>query len=218
MKLATLRSDTKNGQLVVVSRDNKTAVKSMGPASLLEAVENWGAVSEKLEQIYTSLNNGSAADAFSLNVDECIAPLPTAPGFYDGSAFLSHVVRARRSRGDEMPESARKTPLMYQGVSDCLLAHNAPIELMDPEFGGDLRESLPRSQILYREERLLNRWTVISFYFRSLTILRIARCSRQKSKRNLVSYSPNRTLPLHPSSLPAMNSVAPGKMDVLSWI
>lgn len=137
MKLATLRSDTKNGQLVVVSRDNKTAVKSMGPASLLEAVENWGAVSEKLEQIYTSLNNGSAADAFSLNVDECIAPLPTAPGFYDGSAFLSHVVRARRSRGDEMPESARKTPLMYQGVSDCLLAHNAPIELMDPEFGGD---------------------------------------------------------------------------------
>lgn len=137
MKLASLRSDTKHGQLIVVSKDNKQAVKSLGPASLLEALESWNVVSAKLEQIYHSLNNGSAADAFSLRMEDCIAPLPYAPGFYDGSAFLSHVVRARRSRGDEMPESARITPLMYQGVSDCLLPYNAPIELMDPAFGGD---------------------------------------------------------------------------------
>lgn len=36
-----------------------------------------------------------------------------------------------------MPESAKVTPLMYQGVSDNLLPYNAPLELMDGEFGGD---------------------------------------------------------------------------------
>jgi len=36
-----------------------------------------------------------------------------------------------------MPESAKVTPLMYQGVSDGLLSWNAPIDLMNPEFGGD---------------------------------------------------------------------------------
>ncbi|MCB0403943.1 MAG: fumarylacetoacetate hydrolase family protein [Bdellovibrionales bacterium] len=137
MKLASLRSDSKHGQLVVVSKDNKSAVKAQGPTSLLEALENWSEVVPTLEQAYRSLNSGSAADAFALRLEDCLAPLPYAPGFYDGSAFLSHVVRARRSRGDEMPESARVTPLMYQGVSDCLLPFNAPIELMDPNFGGD---------------------------------------------------------------------------------
>ena len=36
-----------------------------------------------------------------------------------------------------MPESAKVTPLMYQGVSDNLLPHNAPLELMEADFGGD---------------------------------------------------------------------------------
>jgi fumarylacetoacetate (FAA) hydrolase len=67
----------------------------------------------------------------------CLAPLPNAPGFYDGSAFLSHVVRARKSRGDQMPESAKKTPLMYQGVSDNLLPYHAPLDIMNVETGGD---------------------------------------------------------------------------------
>jgi fumarylacetoacetate (FAA) hydrolase len=36
-----------------------------------------------------------------------------------------------------MPESAKVTPLMYQGVSDCLLPAYSPIDLMDEKFGGD---------------------------------------------------------------------------------
>ncbi|MBI1859712.1 MAG: fumarylacetoacetate hydrolase family protein, partial [Deltaproteobacteria bacterium] len=76
-------------------------------------------------------------DAFPFNPKDCIAPLAHSPGFYDGSAFLSHVVRARRARGDQMPESAKVTPLMYQGVSDNALPSYAPLELMDTAYGGD---------------------------------------------------------------------------------
>ncbi len=140
MKLATLSGEKGdlNGRLVVVSSDNKRAIYPTGVASsMLEALQNWEEAAPRLQSLSKALNQGSASGAFDLDVNKCIAPLPHAPGFYDGSAFLSHVVRARRSRGDQMPESAKKIPLMYQGVSDNLLAHNAPLDLMNVDYGGD---------------------------------------------------------------------------------
>ncbi len=142
MKLATIKSENptqRNGQLVVVSKDGRRAVKPLAslPQTLLGALETWKETAPALEAISAALNSGTATGAFDLDWKNLLAPLPQAPGFYDGSAFLSHVVRARRSRGDEMPESARKTPLMYQGVSDNLLSFQAPLDLMNPEYGGD---------------------------------------------------------------------------------
>ncbi len=142
MKLATIPAEDpkqRNGQLIVVSSDNATAVKP-SPAiatTLLQALENWKEAAPKLSALAAELNQGRASGAFALDLRTCLAPLPNAPGFYDGSAFLSHVVRARRSRGDEMPESAKKTPLMYQGVSDGLLPATSPLDIMNVEFGGD---------------------------------------------------------------------------------
>lgn len=140
MKLATLPArdaKNRNGELIVVSKDNRTAVRVEPATSLLAALENWKEMEPKLQALSTKLNAGSAAGSFPLKLEECLAPLPTAPGFYDGSAFLSHVYRARKSRGDEMPPSAKVTPLMYQGVSDNCLPAYGPIELMDLAFGGD---------------------------------------------------------------------------------
>lgn len=142
MILASLKSKNprqRNGELILVSQDHQTATK-VDPAlcnTVLEALENWPTVSPKLQEIAASLNAAKCPQSFPLDVKNCIAPLPHSPGFYDGSAFLSHVVRARRARGDEMPESAKKTPLMYQGVSDHHLAWNAPLDLMDTAYGGD---------------------------------------------------------------------------------
>lgn len=142
MKLASLKSKNpkaRQGDLVVVSRNGKTAAFPKAPhcTTLLEALENWTETSPLLETMYQQLNDGTCTTAIALHLEQCVAPLMNAPGFYDGSAFLSHVVRARRSRGDEMPPSARITPLMYQGVSDKLLGWNAPIDIMDPANGGD---------------------------------------------------------------------------------
>jgi fumarylacetoacetate (FAA) hydrolase len=148
MKLATIRSQDpkkRSGDLVVICRDHVGgdrywAVRATRIApSLLEALESWKEAEPALRQIADDLaeKGDGAAGAFRLNLADCLAPLPRAPGFYDGSAFLSHVFRARKARGDEMPPSAKMTPLMYQGVSDNLLPWNAPIDLMDPSFGGD---------------------------------------------------------------------------------
>jgi fumarylacetoacetate (FAA) hydrolase len=142
MKLATLpssRPGERNGQLVVVSRDHRWAVQPGAelPQTLVGALQNWKSAAPRLLEISSALNAGKAVNAQPFDIRKALAPLPYAPGFYDGSAFLSHVVRARRSRGDEMPESAKKTPLMYQGVSDCLLSATAPLDLMRPEYGGD---------------------------------------------------------------------------------
>lgn len=139
MILATIRGkDKRNGELVLVSSDHTKAVRTEGIATtLIEALQNWGTVESRLKELSMELNELRAKGIFDFDLAQCLAPLPNAPGFYDGSAFLSHVVRARKSRGDEMPESARKTPLMYQGVSDNLLPYNAPLELVDSAYGGD---------------------------------------------------------------------------------
>ncbi len=131
MIVATLPSKNKknrNGDLILVSPDHRRAVRA--PFSLLEALQNW-------EECYPQLKALDGKYDFDLNVEECLSPLPNAPGFYDGSAFLSHVFRARKSRGDVMPPTAKTIPLMYQGVSDNFLPPTAPIELMNEAFGGD---------------------------------------------------------------------------------
>jgi len=140
MKLATIKSQdplNRDGDLIVVSRNLKKAISVAPGLSLLKALESWDLWKPKLEAIATQLEKGEIPSGFDLKLSDCLSPLPRSPGFYDGSAFLSHVVRARRARGDQMPESAKVTPLMYQGVSDALLPWNAPLDLMNPDFGGD---------------------------------------------------------------------------------
>jgi fumarylacetoacetate (FAA) hydrolase len=142
MRLATLKpreATNRDGDLVIVSADGKRAAyaDSADIFSLMEALENWKTAQPRLQELSLALDRGTLNGSFAFSVDNCLAPLPRAAGFYDASAFLSHVVRARRARGDEMPESAKKTPLMYQGVSDNLLAWNAPIDIMDPQYGAD---------------------------------------------------------------------------------
>ena len=142
MKLASLPSKNprnRNGDLIVVSRDHRLGLRvdSAIAENLVGALENWKTVLPQLQQLSQDLNSGKVRAAFELNLSACLAPITNAPGFLDGSAFLSHVVRARKARGDVMPESARQTPLMYQGVSDNLLSAYSPIDLMDENFGGD---------------------------------------------------------------------------------
>lgn len=142
MKLASLKSNDRkkrDGELVVVSRDNQRAMR-VDPAiasTLLQAVQSWEEVSPRLQSLYDALNQGKAAGSFTPDPKLFAAPLTNCPGLYDGSAFLSHVHRARRARNDVMPESAKVTPLMYQGVSDNQLGPHDPLPLMSPEYGGD---------------------------------------------------------------------------------
>jgi len=138
MKLATLNNQTRDGQLIVVNRAGTQGVKVPNIAQTMQqALDNWDNVAPKLNTVYEHLNHGGLNDAFDLNLDELLAPLPRAYQFLDGSAYLAHVERVRRARGAAMPPSFKNDRLMYQAVSDGFLAHNQDIEAVSEEHGID---------------------------------------------------------------------------------
>ncbi|MES2855883.1 MAG: fumarylacetoacetate hydrolase family protein [Bdellovibrionota bacterium] len=139
MKLGTLKHPTKrDGELVVVSRDNQRAVRASSVApNLREAVEHWATARPQLEQLFNELEAGRRTDAFEVDEDEFHSPLPRAFQWADGSAFLHHVKLVRMARKAEMPESLLKTPLMYQGGSDDFLPPREGIPQIDFAHGTD---------------------------------------------------------------------------------
>ena len=122
MKLATYRDGSRDGQLVVVSRDLSTAHYATGIADRLQQVlDDWNFLSPQLQDLSETLNHGKCRHAFAFDPRQCMAPLPRAYQWADASAYLNHVELVRRARGAEMPESFATDPLMYQGGSDALL-------------------------------------------------------------------------------------------------
>jgi fumarylacetoacetate (FAA) hydrolase len=138
MKLATYKDGSRDGQLVVVSRDLSTAHYASGIATRLQQVlDDWNFLSPQLEDLFLTLNHGKARHAFPFEPGRCMAPLPRAYQWADGSAFINHVELVRKARGAELPESFYTDPLMYQGGSDDLLGPCDDIVCASEEFGID---------------------------------------------------------------------------------
>jgi fumarylacetoacetate (FAA) hydrolase len=138
MKLATLKDGTRDGQLMVVSRDLKTAQLADGIARTLQrALDDWTFISPQLDAIYQELNRGGGRRSFDFEPQNCMAPLPRAFQWADGSAYVNHVELVRKARGAELPASFWDEPLMYQGGSDDFLGPNDDIVLAHEEWGID---------------------------------------------------------------------------------
>ncbi len=138
MKLATLRTEKRDGELIIVNRQMTHGCRVRHIAStLIEALENWDDISHKLKQTYESLNSNQINDTFVLDLSALSSPLPRSYQWLDGSAFLSHVRRVRKARNAEMPESFLTDPLMYQGNSDSFLGPYEDIRLADVNWGCD---------------------------------------------------------------------------------
>ncbi len=138
MKLATYKDGSRDGQLVVVSRDLKTAHYASGIAGRLQQLlDDWNFVSPQLEDLYTALNGGKGRHAFAFEAEKCMAPLPRAYQWADGSAFVNHVELVRRARNAEMPASFWTDPLMYQGGSDDFLGARDDVVCANADWGID---------------------------------------------------------------------------------
>ncbi|WP_159874925.1 fumarylacetoacetate hydrolase family protein [Aquitalea denitrificans] len=138
MKLATYRNHTRDGQLMVVSRDlsHALAVPHIA-ASLQAALDDWSRCEPALQEVYAALNQGPVNGAVSFDQSACHSPLPRAYQWADGSAYLYHVELVRKARGAEVPASFYQDPLMYQGGSDTFLPPHADIPLADVSWGLD---------------------------------------------------------------------------------
>lgn len=143
MKLATYKDGSRDGQLVVVSRDLTTAHYATGIANRLQqALDDWNFISPQLQDLYDTLNHGKARHAFPFDPTLCMAPLPRACQWADGSAYLNHVELVRAARGAELPESYFTDPLMYQGGSDDFLGAHDAIRVASEDFGIDFEAEL----------------------------------------------------------------------------
>ncbi|WP_397474529.1 fumarylacetoacetate hydrolase family protein [Pusillimonas sp.] len=138
MKLATLKNETLDGRLVVVSRDLTRAVDAAAVApNLLAALQDWRRCEPLLQQIYQELNAGQSADAFNFDPAQAAAPLPRAPQWCDASAFLNHARLMEKAFNTDPIPDADTIPLMYQGASDDFLGALDDIPLPDEAHGID---------------------------------------------------------------------------------
>ncbi|URI07266.1 fumarylacetoacetate hydrolase family protein [Aquincola tertiaricarbonis] len=123
MKFATLANGSLDGQLLVVSRDlqRAIAVPRIAP-SLLDAMQRWAAVQGPLQDVYDQLDAATAPEgSFAFDPAACAAPLPRAPQWLDGSAFLNHSHLMDQAFNKPPPPMVDTVPMMYQGASDDFL-------------------------------------------------------------------------------------------------
>ena len=138
MRLASLPDGTRDGRLVVVSRDLTHCADAERIAPTLQhALDHWEAVAPELEALSRTLEAGAIwAERFRERA--ALSPLPRAYQWLDGSAYLNHLELVRQARGAELPESLATDPLMYQGGSDGFLGPRGDILCADPDWEPDL--------------------------------------------------------------------------------
>ena len=142
MKLATLKDSTRDGRLVIVSRD-LTRCSEVGhiARTLQAALDDWAYVGPRLSEVAEGLETG-AQPSMRFHESEAASPLPRAYQWADGSAYVNHVELVRKARNAEMPATFWTEPLMYQGGSDAFLNPRDPIIMANEAYGIDMEAEI----------------------------------------------------------------------------
>lgn len=100
MKLATLSDGSRDGQLVVVSRDLTLAHYATGMAGTLrQLLDDWNFISPQLEDLSATLNGGKARHAFPFEPARCLPPLPRPVAWWAGHGEAPARAQAGPARG-----------------------------------------------------------------------------------------------------------------------
>lgn len=142
MKLATLADGTRDGQLIIVSRDLLWTRPGRIARTMQQAIDNWSDVEAELQAAYADLSRGPSSSDMPLDLSKVSAPLPRAYHWVDGSAYVAHIELVRRARGADMPPEFWSEPIVYQGGSDDLLAPLADAPFGSTEYGIDCEAEL----------------------------------------------------------------------------
>lgn len=138
MKLATLKDETIDGKLIVVSKDLKFySYVSHIAQTMQSALDNWSKVYFDLKEISDKLNDNKI-ERFIFNERKVNSPLPRSYQWADCSAYVNQLKLVRKARGVELPKSYWNNPLIYQGGSDDFLSPRSPIAVLDEDWGVDV--------------------------------------------------------------------------------
>ena len=143
MKLATLKNNTRDGELIVVNKELTKAINVSDIAKTMqEALDNWAEISPKLEAVYNQLQRSELTETVDLASKNVMAPIPRAYHWADGSAYVTHVELVRKARNAELPETFWTDPLMYMGASDAFIGATDDIEIEKEEWGIDFESEV----------------------------------------------------------------------------
>jgi fumarylacetoacetate (FAA) hydrolase len=137
MKLATLRDGSRDGRLVVVSRDLARAVSAAAVAPTMQfAIEHWDWVESGLRSLSLTLNAGDAPNEFAFDPAQAMAPLPRTHQFVDASAFLNHgnIMERAFNLSIKRPEGV---PILVQRQSDDFYGPRDDYPLLGDAENGD---------------------------------------------------------------------------------
>lgn len=138
MKFATLPDGTEDGALIVVSRDLTRAAPAADIApSLLAALRDWTRCQPQLAVRAAEVETGQAKGLVPFDPGAVLAPLPRAPQWLDGSAFLNHARLMEQAFNTPPIPDVETAPLVYQGASDDLLGPHADLSTPDEALNID---------------------------------------------------------------------------------
>lgn len=142
MKLATLNNGSRDGELILVSKDlsKYINVKKIAP-TMQYALDSWDNIIDDLLDLSNRLEKKDPLTSV-FNQSKVHSPLPRSYQWADASAYVNHVALVREARGAEMPKSFWTDPLMYQGGSDDFTPPHSPISLPNEEWGIDMEAEL----------------------------------------------------------------------------
>jgi fumarylacetoacetate (FAA) hydrolase len=101
------------------------------------ALDHWEHCAPQLRELATGMDAGQAKGTIPFDYASALAPLPRAPQWCDGSAFLNHAQLMATAFNTEPIPDLDTVPLMYQGASDDLQGPCTPIALPDEAHGID---------------------------------------------------------------------------------
>ncbi len=143
MKFATRKNGTRDGEFLIVSRDNSQAVLASEVAPTMQAfLDDWDNLVGSAQAVSDALNAGERSDAFAVDQTQLDSPLPRAYSWVDGSAYINHIVLVRKARGAEPPATLRTDPLVYQGGSDTFIGPRDDIPVADLSWGVDFESEI----------------------------------------------------------------------------
>jgi fumarylacetoacetate (FAA) hydrolase len=144
MKLGTLKHGSRDGKLVVVSRDLTKAVAAQDIAPTLQrALDDWQRAEPALRELAQRLEAGKVPEAFAFDAKSMMAPLPRAFQWVDGSVFKNHGELMRKAFDTEHKITFHEDrPMMYQGASDEFIGPCDDFVTVDEAWGIDFEAEI----------------------------------------------------------------------------
>ncbi len=142
MKLATYQDGSRDGQLVVVSRDGALAHYATGICSTLQQLlDDWSFLSPQLQDLFDAINRGAgqgaARHAFPFEPARCMAPLPRIYQW----ALRTDKKLLQQSGGDDFVCAAQLVYAPHQQLA--FLTADTPNNATQAQLRDGLRLAIP---------------------------------------------------------------------------